>query len=466
MLLPPADGATARRSVHLRLGTASALTTTTLDFAGAVPLVEVAAGFGSVRISSSGTGRWTLENGIVRILDLEPGARVVISGRVDYRTAPHGLCRWTDPADDNAYVVGSGALGGAAHFLACGDGPADRMATDLTVEGPGLVRGARSPVADGARPSGLASHHLGLVAGPWQRRAAGGVELLSRAALDRTADLAVLAADSRRALEWLLEWFGTDEGRAPWGTTYTQVLLPEPPWLAMEHPGCVLLSERLLDAPQGQRVSVLAHEAAHQWLGNLVSPLTWSDVGTFEGLAELLGQLACEAIVGASAAGDLVRRRSKDSLALPPIGVDLRTIATTAGLAEVAGPVQHAELFRVVRSEVGADAFRERVRSFVGAHEDTACAATDLWTTLGLARRWPRTVRLPALTSPEAGWQTSLSRLRDCDPATAAAAARRAFLARPGGRRRVHQALAALTDPATPYPVIAGLAAELSRTRK
>ncbi|MBI2242659.1 MAG: hypothetical protein HYU55_01415, partial [Nocardioides sp.] len=254
---------------------------------------------------------------------------------------------------------------------------------------------------------------------------------------------------------------------APWGTTYTQVLLPAAPWLAMEHPGCVLLSERLLAASRGQRVAVLAHEAAHQWLGNLVSPLAWSDMGVFEGLAELLGQLACEAIVGVHALGDLARRRSKGPLMLPPTRSDLRTVAATAGLAEVAGPVQHAELFRGVRAHLGVESFQSRLRSFIRRHAGSACGAGDLWAALEVPPQRPRALRLPVVTGTgSTTWRTELNGLHHCDPTTAAMTARRAFrraFRDAPGPGRVREALAAMTDPATPYPVIAGLAAELSR---
>ncbi len=186
--------------------------------------------------------------------------------------------------------------------------------------------------------------------------------------------------------------------------------------------------------------------------------------GVFEGLAELLGQLACEAIVGAPAAGDLARRRSAGPLTLPSTRSDLRTLAATAGLAEVAGPVQHAELFREVRSHLGAETFRSRVRGFVRRHAGSACGAGDLWAALGLPPREPRTLRLPVLPGTGSSeWRTGLDRLRHCDPATAARSARRALLERDPGPARFREALSAMADPATPYPVVAGLAAALSR---
>lgn len=378
--------------------------------------------------------------------------------RVDYRPAPHGLCRWTDPVDQRAYVIGSGALDGARLFAAHAEGPADRMPTEVTVE----------PLSDGdvvrATRGDLASHHLGVAAGPWRVDLEAGVEVLSRQSVDPSTGIELLLRDTRRALDWLLDWFDA-ESAAPWGALYTQVLVPDAPWLAMEHPGCVLLSERLLDAPPGQRIAVLAHEAAHQWLGNVVSPRTWRDVGAFEGLAELLGQLACEALGGRSGATYLARRRSKRRLTLPPTVDDLRMMAATAGLAEVAGPVQHAELFRRLGAELGTATFQARLRDLVHRRAGSTCGAAELWAGLGVEARQAPTLRLPGLGDggTPARWRDLLSGLDHCDPVTAAAAARRAFRTTAPGPARVRQALAAMSDPSTPAAVSAGLAAELSR---
>jgi hypothetical protein len=450
------------REVHLRLGDKCATTTTSLTFTAPTSQVELRVELGELEVFADGVARWDLEGEVLSLRDLEAGSRVVVSGRSAYRPTPHGLCRWTDPADGQSYVIGSGALGGAAQFMAAADGPADRMITSLSVDGPGVVRTVRPPLLPGGAVATIASHHLGLVAGPWRCQSEGGAEVLSRDALERPAELATLVADTTLALQWLLDWFGAAPKDSPWGRTYTQALLPHAPWLAMEHPGCVLVSERLLDASRARRVAVVAHEAAHQWLGNLVSPLEWPDVGIFEGLAELLGQLACEDIVGAAAAGDLARRRAAGPLVRPPVLRDLRTLPLTAGLAAVAGPVQHAELFRKVRAELGADDFRHRIQALVTRHAGTASSSHDVWAALGLEPRVPPTLRLPAVRPGGWGPALDVSDLHGRDPASAAAAARSAFRANPPGRRRVRATLAALADPTTPFPVVAGLTEELS----
>ncbi|WP_331063866.1 M1 family aminopeptidase [Nocardioides sp.] len=445
--------------MHLRLGPERARTRTSLTLSGPRRALDLTPTFDALEVTVDGVGDCHVEAGVVRLRDLRAGARVTVSGDVEYRPTPHGLHAWTDAADGSRYVVASGALGGARHFMACDDGPADRMVTRIVVESGGLTR---SWDQEGT----VASHQLGLAAGPWVMTTAPGTELLARRALGQDASVRSLLADTEHVLAWLLDWFDVAAPNGPWGSTYTQVLLPRAPWLAMEHPGCVLLSERLLGAPRARRVAVLAHEAAHQWVGNLVSPRSWSDVGLFEGLAELLGQLACEAIMGREATGYLNRRRSAGALALPPTGPDLRTLPETAGLAEVAGPVQHAELLRIVSETLGTPTFRDRIAELVRRRAGTACSTLEVWSDLGMAPRTPRTVRLPMLSNAASHpkWPGD-DVLTQSDPAMAAAAARHAFRACSSGGRRVCAALAVMMEPSTPAAVTAGLAAELGRRR-
>lgn len=374
--------------------------------------------------------------------------RVVHAGRVAYGSTPWGLARWTDPEDGAAYAVFSGALAGAAGLLGPVAGPGDLLPTTVAVAGAATVV---------APPTGaaLAGHHLGFAAGPWRRHGGDGVTIWARRTL--RVDVTPVLAESRRVLDWLLDWFG---GPAPWGSDYAQVLLPEAPWLAMEHPGCVLLAERLLATTADRRVAVLAHEAAHQWLGNVVPPRAWADLGVFEGLCELLGQLACRALLGAEATPFLKHRRRVAPLVDLP-GVDPRTLAATAGLAEVAGPVQHAALLDRVRTDLGPDAFRAGVRTLVRRRAGVPTGAADVWGALGVEPREPARLRLPAAPPPaEDSWARRLRDLPPGDPATVVVAARRAF--RGAGSERVPAALGVLADATLPLAARVGLATELA----
>lgn len=365
---------------------------------------------------------------------------------------PWGLTRWIDPADGGAYVLFSGALGGAVDLLGEVTGPDDLMPTILTVRDASADAVTVAPSAGGV----LAGHHLGFASGPFATTSGSGVVLQRRRSSE--VDTGGVLAETRAVLDWMLDFFG---GAAPWGSDYVQVLVPQAPWLAMEHPGCVLLSERLLSADRARRFAVLAHEAAHQWVGNLVSPATWADVGVFEGLAEALGQWACSDLLGTAAEPYLAQRRRLSQLAAIP-GRDPHNDALTAGLAEVAGPVAHAELYRSLRDSLPAGAFRDRVRGLVGSQKGIATSAAKVWATFGVERREPARVPLPTATYVEGGpWLREIRTLGTDDPATALLRARRAFRAAEPAGGRVGEALSALCDTTVSGAVAVALAAEL-----
>ncbi len=82
--------------------------------------------------------------------------------------------------------------------------------------------------------------------------------------------------------------------RYPFGD-YHQAFVPEFNAGAMENPGCVTFRDNLIFASRvtrGARIlraSTVAHEMAHQWFGNIVTPTWWDDLWLNESFAEYLG---------------------------------------------------------------------------------------------------------------------------------------------------------------------------------
>ncbi|XP_011304326.1 aminopeptidase N-like [Fopius arisanus] len=75
------------------------------------------------------------------------------------------------------------------------------------------------------------------------------------------------------------------------------------PSLAMEHWGLISYSENILYDPEIDPIShrddafkLVAHEIAHQWMGNLVTPAWWNDVWLSESLASYLSYVTLDAV--------------------------------------------------------------------------------------------------------------------------------------------------------------------------
>lgn len=133
----------------------------------------------------------------------------------------------------------------------------------------------------------------------------------------RSADAAVAATSSARALAALERWFGQPH---PFAKLDSLAIPVTTGFDAMEHPGLVTYSASLLLAapgqasPQWQRdhLATVAHELAHQWFGNLVTPAWWDDLWLNESFASWLGdRISAELQPEPAWGGDLAMVRAR-----------------------------------------------------------------------------------------------------------------------------------------------------------
>lgn len=243
-------------------------------------------------------------------LDLGAGEHeLVVEATMGFRNDGEGLHRSVDPADGRAYVYGMSFMDAAPTIFACFDQPDLKAPYTLRVTAPvdWVVRGnaparevggdarVRQWVLGPTLP--LATYFVTVVAGPYHllEDTHDGIALglSSRRSLAATLDREAgeLFTLTRQSFDELHRLFGI---RYPFGD-YHQAFVPEFNAGAMENPGCVTIRDPLLfegastRADRSFRANLIAHEMAHQWFGNLVTPQWWDDLWLNESFAEYMG---------------------------------------------------------------------------------------------------------------------------------------------------------------------------------
>ena len=239
-------------------------------------------------------------------LTLDSGEHeLVVEAVMTFRNDGEGMHQHFDPADGQRYVYQMSFMDAAPNVFACFDQPDlkapytlhVRAPHDWTVIGnaPGQEVERGTWEFDTTPP--LSTYFVTLVAGPYHvlTDVHDGIPLgLSAraslaAALDTEAD--ELFTLTKQCFDEFHRLFGI---RYPFGN-YHQAFVPEFNAGAMENPGCVtfrvplVFSSRVTRGARIQRATTVAHEMAHQWFGNLVTPRWWDDLWLNESFAEYMG---------------------------------------------------------------------------------------------------------------------------------------------------------------------------------
>jgi aminopeptidase N len=256
-----------------------------------------------------------LERGRLPLETLEGDNELVVDAVMPFRNDGEGLHRSVDPADGRHYVYGMSFMDAAPTIFACFDQPDLKAPYTFHVVAPEdwIVIGNAPGTDTGPGPRGsapgrsrlwefeqtqpLSTYFVTLVAGPYHliRDEHDGIPLglSARASIakDLDADADELLTMTRQCFDEFHRLFGI---RYPFGD-YHQAFVPEFNAGAMENPGCVTLrdplvfSSRVTRGTRIQRATTVAHEMAHQWFGNIVTPSWWDDLWLNESFAEYMG---------------------------------------------------------------------------------------------------------------------------------------------------------------------------------
>jgi aminopeptidase N len=172
---------------------------------------------------------------------------------------------------------------------------------------------------------------------------------------------------------------------------------------AMENTGAIFYRETDLLADSKSAsvdtrktiTSILAHEMAHQWFGNLVTMQWWDDIWLNEGFATWMANKPLAAAradwnVAVDEAGENQAALAIDSLvATRPIHADANTPAQIDEAFDAIAYQKGAAVLRMVEHYVGADTFRAGVNAYLQAHAYGNSTSEDFWKAISTASGKP-----------------------------------------------------------------------------
>jgi aminopeptidase N len=241
--------------------------------------------------------------------DLEATNTLVVTADCAYSNTGEGLHRFVDPADDRVYLYSQFEVPDARRVFTTFEQPDLKAVFTFNVTAPShwvVVSNAATPepedLGDGVSvwrfpaTKRMSTYITAIVAGEYHGEhdtyegRFGTIPLghYCRQSLKEHMDTAELVKLTKQSFEFFEEQF---DYPYPFGK-YDQLYVPEYNAGAMENAGCVTLRDEYLPRSRQPRsffefrTSVITHEMAHMWFGDLVTMKWWDDLWLNESFAE------------------------------------------------------------------------------------------------------------------------------------------------------------------------------------
>jgi aminopeptidase N len=378
---------------------------------GAQTFVDCAAQVLSARLNGVSIAASAITPGRIELTDLQPQNELVVDSVQPETTMDFGVHKAVDPADGNVYVWTTFEPDDCRYVWACFDQPDLKATHALTVVAPAgwtVLSNSGRPDVDtlggtitwtfAATPP-LSTYNVVVLAGPLVQvrgeRAGYDLGLFARASLR-----SVLDRDAPELFELTaqgLAFFGERFGMPFPQLTYDQAFMPEFGG-AMENYGCVTWSDAALYRNQPtefermQRATILLHEMAHMWFGNIVTMRWWDDLWLNEAFAEFAAHWSAVSATEFTdmwaahlARGQLQAYLADQGPASHPIRQRVPNVAAAAGTFDTITYPKGASVLYQLVAYIGEDAFVAGMRSYFAHYAWTNTTLDELINELAAA---------------------------------------------------------------------------------
>ncbi len=310
----------------------------------------------------------------------EIAVTVAYSSAPDGQVSPVGLPVGWFPTEGGSYVLNE--PDGARTWLPSNDHPSDKATWRFEVTAPGaaavsangalIQRGGGDAAWIWASDDPMSTYLVHLVIGDYELVDGGTVQLASGGEVPithlvpagTTATYEAFFDQTESQLDFFEQYFG------PYPLNeYGLAFIDSPSGLAMETQGRSLFSAD--DFASGTvgflQHLLLAHELAHQWFGNTVSPASWSDIWLNESFATYAQWLWLDEI-GEAPLDDV----ATDTLAGRQNGRQATGTPTVANLFGFESYDGGAVVVHALRLELGDDAFFALLRGWLAENAGTS----------------------------------------------------------------------------------------------
>lgn len=183
-----------------------------------------------------------------------------------------------------------------------------------------------------------------------------------------------------------------------------QIALPDLYPVAMENWGLVTYQEGSLlyeegvssQLHKGWTASLIAHELAHQWFGNLVTMKWWNEIWLNEGFASYMADFAAdhvepsfrmrETMIMSALHGAFEEDALASSHPLSAPAAEVQTTAQIEGMFDAISYFKGALVLRMLADIVGESVFHEGIKNYLKTFSYGNTDSTNLWDTIQLTR--------------------------------------------------------------------------------